>query len=65
MSNVRDNPAASRCEMTSGGSTAFVEYRRAGNTIVLTRTGVPEALSGEGVGSKRVRARSLPCGPTG
>jgi predicted GNAT family acetyltransferase len=51
--------------MTGGGSTAFVEYRRAGNTIVLTRTGVPKALSGEGVGSKMVRARSLPCGPTG
>jgi uncharacterized protein len=65
MSNVRDNPAASRVEMTSGGSTAFVEYRRAGNTIVLTHTEIPEALSGERVGSKRVRARSLPCGPTG
>jgi hypothetical protein len=56
MSTMRNNPAASRFEMTSGGSTAFV---------VLTRTGVPEALSAEGVGAKMVRARSLPCGPTG
>ena len=63
MSSMRNNPAASRFEMTSGGSTTFVEYRRASNTVVLTRTGVPEALSGEGVGSKMVRVRSLPCGP--
>ena len=30
MSNLRNNPAASRFEMTSGGGTAFVEYWRAG-----------------------------------
>ena len=61
MSNVRDNPAASRFEMTSGGSTAFVEYRRAGNAPA------PEfrRLCPGGVGSKMVRARPLPCGPDG
>ena len=30
MSELRNNPAASRFEMTSGGGTAFVEYWRAG-----------------------------------
>ena len=55
MPQVEDNPAASRFEMTSGDSTAFVEYRRAGDRIVLVHTEVPEALSGQGVGSKLVR----------
>jgi hypothetical protein len=55
MSDVRDNPAASRFEMASGGGTAFVEYRRAGGRIVLLHTEVPEALSGQGLGSKLVR----------
>ena len=55
MSQVNDSPAASRFEMRSGDSTAFVEYRRAGERIVLLHTEVPEALSGQGVGSKLVR----------
>ena len=55
MSEVRDNPAASRFEMASGDAVAFVEYRRAGDRIVLTHTEVPAALSGQGVGSKLVR----------
>ncbi len=55
MSDVRDNPAASRFEMASGGGTAFVEYRRAGGRIALLHTEVPEALSGQGLGSKLVR----------
>ena len=42
--------------MASGGAVAFVEYRReGGDHIVLTHTEVPEALSGQGVGSKLVR----------
>ena len=56
MPEVKDNPAASRFEMASGGAVAFVEYRReGGDRIVLTHTEVPEALSGQGVGSKLVR----------
>ncbi len=55
MSEVKDNPAASRFEMASGDAVAFVEYRRAGDRIVLAHTEVPEALSGKGVGSKLVR----------
>jgi predicted GNAT family acetyltransferase len=51
---VRDNPALGRFEMPSGGAIAFVEYRRDGDRIVLTHTEVPDALSGQGVGSKLV-----------
>ncbi len=54
MPQVKDNPATSRFEMGSGDSTAFVEYRRAGDRIALLHTEVPEALSGKGVGSKLV-----------
>jgi predicted GNAT family acetyltransferase len=43
-----------RFEMTSGDAIAFVEYRRDGDLIVLTRTEVPDALSGQGVGSRLV-----------
>ncbi len=56
MPRVKDNPAMGRFEMGSGDSTAFVEYRRAGDgRIALLHTEVPEALSGRGVGSKLVR----------
>ncbi len=56
MPKVKDNQAASRFEMCSGGAVAFVEYERAGGgRIALLHTEVPEALSGQGVGSKLVR----------
>ena len=51
---VRDNPTMRRFEMASGNATAFVEYQRTGDRIVLTHTEVPEAMSGQGVGSKLV-----------
>ncbi len=54
MSEVNDNPAMARFEIRSGDSTAFVEYRRSGDRIALLHTEVPEALSGNGVGSKLV-----------
>ena len=55
MSEVKDNPALSRFEMASGG-VAYVEYERAGDRrITLLHTEVPDALSGQGVGSKLVR----------
>ena len=55
MPRVKENPALGRFEMGSGDSTAFLEYRRAGDRIALLHTEVPEALSGQGVGSKLVR----------
>ena len=55
MSEARDNPARSRFEMVSGGAVASVEYRREDDRIALLHTKVPEALSGQGIGSKLVR----------
>ena len=55
MPQVKDDPAMGRFEMTSGDSTAFVEYRRAGDRIALLHSEAPEALSGQGVGSKLLR----------
>lgn len=56
MPEVKDNPAASRFEMAIGGDVAFVEYERTGGgRIALLHTEVPEALSGQGIGSKLVR----------
>ena len=55
MTEVRDNPAMSRFEMDSGGTVAFVAYVRDGDRIALTHTEVPDALSGQGVGSRLVR----------
>jgi predicted GNAT family acetyltransferase len=54
-SEIRDNTFQSRFELPVGDSIAFVEYRREGDHITLTHTEVPEALSGQGVGSKLVR----------
>jgi uncharacterized protein len=56
MSEVKDNPAMGRFEIAGGGAVAFVEYERSGGgRIALLHTEVPEALSGQGVGSKLVR----------
>ena len=56
MSEVKDNPAMGRFEIAGGGAVAFVEYERTGGgRIALLHTEVPEASSGQGVGSKLVR----------
>jgi predicted GNAT family acetyltransferase len=56
VSEVRDDPARSRFEMVGGGAVAFVECERTGGgRIALLHTEVPEALSGQVVGSKLVR----------
>ncbi len=48
---VSHNEGASRFETTVNGETAFVEYKRMGDTIDLTHTIVPPAIDGRGVGS--------------
>lgn len=56
MPEVTDNPAANRFEMAVGGDVALVKYERTGDgRVALLHTEVPEALSGQGVGSKLVR----------
>ncbi len=57
MTEVTDNPARSRYEITVGGAVAFVEYaRRGSDTIELIHTEVPEALAGQGIGSRLAKS---------
>lgn len=57
MAELIDNSARSRFEMPVDGVLAVVEYARpGGNTIELTHTEVPDALAGQGVGSRLARA---------
>jgi predicted GNAT family acetyltransferase len=55
-SAIRDNPTASQFEMSVGDAVAFMRYQREDGRVVLVHTEVPAALSGQGVGSKLVRA---------
>jgi predicted GNAT family acetyltransferase len=50
--NVVERPEQNRFELTLDGGTAVVAYQRDGNRLVLIHTEVPEALSGQGVGSR-------------
>ena len=52
---VRDD-GGSRFVAEQGGEQAELTYRRQGDRLLLDHTGVPEALSGEGVGSALVQA---------
>jgi len=52
---IVDHSAADRFEAVLPGGTAFVDYRRNGDSIVFTHTEVPDALEGQGVGNALVR----------
>jgi len=52
---VRENSEKSRFELEVDGVTAFAEYRRQGDRVVLTHTVVPEQLSGKGIGKQLAR----------
>ena len=43
-----------RFELQAGGQLAVLAYERRGAQLVLTHSEVPEALSGQGVGSRLV-----------
>jgi predicted GNAT family acetyltransferase len=53
---VVDNPAASRFELTIDGQTAELVYQLDAPVLELVHTGVPDALEGEGIGGRLVRA---------
>jgi predicted GNAT family acetyltransferase len=53
---VTDNEQESRLEVTIGGQLAELVYRRRAGRLILVHTGVPDALSGHGVGGHLVRA---------
>jgi uncharacterized protein len=51
---ILDNAALHRFELQQDGETAFLLYSKTGHSIRLIHTEVPEALRGQGVGSKLV-----------
>ena len=51
---IVDNAALHRFELKHDDETAFVLYSKTQNVIKLIHTEVPEALRGQGVGSKLV-----------
>lgn len=55
MSDVRNNEAESRFELDAGGHVAAAYYRLSPEVITFVHTEVPEALSGQGIGSKLAR----------
>jgi predicted GNAT family acetyltransferase len=56
MSDVTDNKADSRFELTKDGHVAFAAYRLEGERILFTHTVVPPELSGHGIGGQLVGA---------
>jgi uncharacterized protein len=53
---VTDNAEASRFEVRMDGQVAELVYRRRASRLVLVHTGVPDTLSGHGVGGLLVSA---------
>lgn len=56
MSDVIRNDAENRYELAVEGELAMLVYRLNGERLVLIHTEVPDALEGQGVGSRLVRA---------
>jgi predicted GNAT family acetyltransferase len=50
--DVVENSERNRFELSLGGGTALVAYRRDGDRLVLIHTEVPEQFAGQGVGSR-------------
>ena len=50
------NPKAGRFEIESEGLLSVLEYTISGKRMIITETEVPEALSGQGIGSHLARA---------
>lgn len=53
---VIDDNDQSRFEMAVDGAVAELTYRRRADRLVLIHTGVPDQLSGRGIGGQLVRA---------
>ena len=49
---VVDRPEAYRFEIDLGDAIAEARYMRVGDTVIFTYTQVPEALEGQGLGSR-------------
>jgi hypothetical protein len=56
MSDIVDNEAQSRFEVTRDGHTGVLTYRRRAKRLVLIHTEVPEELAGHGLAGELVKA---------
>jgi len=56
MQKVHDNRSEQEFDLEVDGHRAIAAYQMEGDTIVFTHTKVPEAIEGQGVGSKLIRA---------
>jgi predicted GNAT family acetyltransferase len=52
---VKNNVQSNRFEAKTGGFTAVIEYQLADDVIIFIHTGVPEEISGHGIGSKMTK----------
>lgn len=52
---IADNVAASRFELAVGDELAVAYYHNEDGRVVLTHTEVPQALSGQGIGTRLAR----------
>jgi hypothetical protein len=55
MNQVRDNKSRQRFELDAGGATAFANYRRTPDVVIITHTETPGALRGRGIASELVK----------
>jgi predicted GNAT family acetyltransferase len=53
--HVKDNPAENRFELHVGGHIAATYYKKTPGVITFVHTEVPEALGGQGIGSRLIR----------
>ena len=52
---VTDNRELGQFELRTEGGTALIAYERDGGRILLVHTEVPDAMEGQGIGSRLVR----------
>lgn len=52
MTDVRDNPDHSRFELEEEGLIAVADYRRQGDTLLITHVEAPPALRGKGTAGR-------------
>jgi len=50
--NFRDNQARSRFELEEDGLTAFADYRRRGNSLIIPHVESPPPLRGKGTANR-------------
>jgi predicted GNAT family acetyltransferase len=53
---INNNEAANRFETQIAGQTAFLTYKRSGDSITFLHTEVPESIREQGIGSELARA---------